>query len=121
MKVEQPANGRPEIRVCVLALSYACEISRLDQAIDLEACDINQFECGIDINGKGHGDRVYCSNMSYNELNDEYCKVAEINRLSQQQSDYTWLPSMLEYFWQNGVDEKGLAVLRKVGFVHSYK
>jgi hypothetical protein len=70
---------------------------------------------------KGHGDHYYCSNISYNELNGVYCKVAEINRLGQQQSDYTWLRSMLEYYWQDCVDEDGLAVLRRVGFVHSYE
>jgi hypothetical protein len=121
MKVDQPANGHPDIRVSVLNTDYADQISWLDQVIDLEAHDLEPFECGIDINGKTHDDCFDCPNSTYNELNGLYCKVEEARRLRQQQSNYRWLPSMLKYYWQNGVDEDGLAFLRRVGFVHSYK
>jgi hypothetical protein len=120
MKVERPECHPPEIRVCILDIHYTEEISQLDRAVNLEVDGIEPLTCGIDVNGKSHEDCFYCPNATYDDLNRLYCKAEKTRELRQQRSNYTWLPSMLEYYWQNGIDEDGLAFLRSVGFVHLY-
>lgn len=123
MKVEEVERlecQQPELRVCILEKSYSDDISRLDRAIHLELEDAEQCECGINVNGKPEQVNG-CANETYDEWDaDTYCKIQRTRDLQQQQSDYLWLPSMLKYYWQHGVDDKGLDFLRRVGFVHSY-
>lgn len=119
MKVERPECRPPQIRVCVLDIDYAEEISQLDGAINLEGYGIEPCTCGIDVNGKSYKDCFDYPNAAYNDLNGLYCKVEKTRGLRQQRSNYTWLPSMLKYYWQNGVYNDGPTFLRRVGFMHS--
>lgn len=124
MEVDQPANGPPQIRVSILHIDYNDDISQLDRAIDIELGEcLRPMECGVNVNGESHDESCYfdCPNAGFDDLDGFYCKVNRVRILSQQRLDYRWLPSMLEYYWQNGVDKKGLAFLRGVGFVHSYR
>lgn len=121
MKVDQPRNGHPEIRVSVLNIDYTDQMSWLARAIDLEAHDLEPCECGIDINGKSHEDCFDCPNIKYDDLNGLYCKAEQARKFRRQRLKYIWLPSMLKYYWQNGVDKEGLAFLSRVGFVYSYE
>lgn len=120
MKVERPEESRqPELRVCILEKSYSTDISRLEKAIHLGLEDAEQCDCGIDVNGKP--DHFYgCANEAFDEWEGTYCKMQRTRELQQQQSDYFWLPSMLKYYWQHGIDEDGIVFLSRVGFVHSY-
>lgn len=122
MKVDRPASRLPQIRVSVLYVDYGGQISRLNRAIDIEADGIEPWECGIGVNGESHDEDcgVDCPNAAYNNLNGPYCKANQVRRLSQQRLDYEWLPSILKFYWQNGVDRDGLAFLRRV-VVHSYE
>ncbi|KAH7121404.1 hypothetical protein EDB81DRAFT_913581 [Dactylonectria macrodidyma] len=124
MELHQPSTGLPEIRVSILNLDYAEEISLLDSAIEeMTSRDIDPFECGMDVNGQL--DKACreskCRNTAYNEQEDLFCRVYKFQKFSRRRSDYIWLPSMLKYYWQNGVDGRGLAFLSNAGFVHSYK
>lgn len=124
MEVDQRANGPPQIRVSILNMDYNDDMSQLDRWInrDIESGGMELMECGVDVNGESHDEGSFsCPNASFDDMDGSlYCKSNRLRRLSQQRLDYTWLPSMLEYYWQNGVDKKALAFLRGVGFVRSY-
>ena len=119
MKVERPQSRNPELQVCILERSYADDISRLERAAIMEIQNAEPCECGIDVNGETE-DFWNCANAAYDEWEGPYCRGQKTRELRQQQSDYSWLPSMLKYYWHSGVDEHGLDFLERVGFVHSY-
>jgi hypothetical protein len=72
--------------------------------------------------GQSHEPYVSCSNEAFGpEAGDMYCKVQHIRDLKRQKDEYEWLPSMLDYFWQNGIGSKGVEFLKTTGFIHSYE
>lgn len=62
-----------------------------------------------------------CHNEGYDELEGEYCIDEHVMELSQRKDNAEWLPSMLEFYWQNGIDDKGLTFLKTNNFVVSYR
>ena len=87
--------------------------------------DLKRGECGLDVMGQshgGHGPNVFCVNEAYDtDASDTYCKVQLIRDLEQQKEAYEWLPSMLDYYWQNGLGTKGVNFLKTTGFINSYE
>lgn len=78
-------------------------------------------DSGVDIMGSFNhpGD---CHNEGYDELDGMmYCIDERVIELSQRKDNAEWLPSMLEFYWQNGIDDKGLRFLKSHHFVVSYE
>lgn len=79
------------------------------------------YSCGLDVNGESHDDLSSCENTGYEQFDGQpYCRVDRCRRLGYYRDEYKWMPSLLECYWQHGVDAKGLAFLDKIGFVQSY-
>jgi hypothetical protein len=95
----------------------------LDHALDA-ACneDLESGECGVDVMGRSHDQNIICMNEAYNTYtSDTYCKVQRIRDLELQKEEYEWLPSMLDYYWQNGIGSNGVEFLKATGFIKSYE
>jgi hypothetical protein len=100
---------------------YTTEARNFDSA-SIRACNENlEPACGMDIMGRTHKPNVVCSNEGYDLYYGVYCKVQRIRDLEMQKEEYEWLPSMLEYFWQNGIGSKGIEFLKTTGFIRSYE
>jgi len=78
-------------------------------------------ECGVDIMGRTHHDSS-CYNERYDELRDEmYCIIERSREETRRKMDEEWLPPMLGFYWQNGIENRGLDFLRNTGFIVSYE
>lgn len=116
MKVEESTSRQLRIQVCIQNIIYDKAISQLDEVTELENAAVTETcDCGVDINGEPT-EKYYCHNTVDNDL-ERYCRVERMRRLRRQRSDHRWLPGMLKYYWQNGIDQKAVAFLDGVGFV----
>lgn len=59
--------------------------------------------------------------MSDDIENQTYCKANQLRKLDLKHNAYKWFPSMLEFYWQCGIDENGLEFLKSTGFIYSYE
>merc|ERR1711881_726747 len=74
-------------------------------------------ECLIDINGRRHDNDGTCANAAWDRYGEEeYCKVKHLDYLDLKHDKYKWLTPMFEYYWQNGIDKKGMAFLEAADF-----
>lgn len=118
MKTEEVESRQLKIYVCISNINYDDDISQIDEAIDLQTKEHEPCKFGVNIFGKT--DQHYnCTTCD--DLGRSYCRVERTRELRRQRSDYRWLPEMLKYYWQNGVDIKSVAFLSGVRFVHSYE
>lgn len=101
---------------------YTTSARDLDRALD-EALnqDVEFGECGIDIMGRSHKPNIWCPNETHDECLGTYCKVQYTRKLRQEKEKNEWLPSMLEFYWQNGIESKGVEFLKAAGFIVSYE
>jgi hypothetical protein len=102
---------------------YTTAARDLDCALD-EALnqDIEFGECRIDIMGRSHEPNILCPNEAYDEwVEDTYCKAQYRRKLRLEKEENEWLPSMLEFYWQNGIESKGVEFLKAAGFIVSYE
>jgi hypothetical protein len=83
--------------------------------------DVEPFACGVDIIGNRHDDDHRCENSRYGEDFQEYCLIEHRARLTTEVDQLTWLPYMLESFWQNGIDSEGKAFLEKTNFLYKFR
>ena len=124
MAFDESGKGPPEILVTILDVDYSDEVSRLDQAMNRLNVD-EPFECGIHIDGSIHDTEeqgFLCANTESDDRTQErYCKAERLHSLLQVRLNYRWLPSMLAYYWQNGIDRQGVDFLESVGFVYLYR
>jgi hypothetical protein len=78
--------------------------------------------CGVDVKGHHHSDKILCENTAYDEFDRSgYCKANRLRDLRIERDSYSWLPSMLEFYWQNGIRVKGRVFLETTEFVTSYE
>jgi hypothetical protein len=71
--------------------------------------------------GNRHDDDHHCENSRLDDLYQEYCLIEHRARLTTKVDELTWLPYMLESFWQNGIQSEGKAFLEKTNFVHKFR
>lgn len=78
--------------------------------------------CGVDVMGRIHSVSSVCSNTHWDEIEGEtYCTVERMYDLEQGRNNLIWLPGMLEYYWQNGVQDESIIFLQKAGFITTYR
>ena len=83
--------------------------------------DVEPYACGVDIMGCRHGDDDPCENFRYDERFQEYCLVEHHARLTTEVDHLTWLPYLLESYWQNGIDSEAKPYLEKTYFLHKFR
>jgi hypothetical protein len=111
------------ISAAVTAFDCTDDISRLEKARAKVLSDgIEYGECCMDITGQRHGNGGPCANTIWDpEVEEEYCKVKNLDHLDLNHGEYKWLTPFFEYYWQNGIDKNGMAFLGTAGFVTSYE
>ncbi|KAF2192843.1 hypothetical protein K469DRAFT_551488 [Zopfia rhizophila CBS 207.26] len=114
-------KSRQEIRAVPMEFDYPSLTAYLNKSIEatLEQ-DMEPLECGVTVKGESHGDGIECANTAYDILNQGYCKAHHLRKLELQRDEIKWLPSMLEFYWQNGIAEEGRKFLGITGFITSY-
>ena len=78
------------------------------------------YSCGGDINGKSHEGLSSCDNIGGDDFEEPDCLIDRLRGTGYLRDLYEWMPSLLECYWQHGVDAKALAVLDGMGFVQWY-
>ncbi|KAK2592005.1 hypothetical protein QQS21_010308 [Conoideocrella luteorostrata] len=119
IEVERESGPRPELRVCILREGYSKEIAQFEELINLYTDSSESCNCGEDEDDNNK--YYYCVNEKFDGWSDTYCKLQRAGEFKREQRDYAWLPAMLDYYWQHGIDKPALDFLNKVGFVHSYR
>ncbi|OBT68723.1 hypothetical protein VE03_02098 [Pseudogymnoascus sp. 23342-1-I1] len=112
-----------EIQVVIMDFDYDSITRDLNHYIQREV------EKGVHIDGDSAVDIMGifnhpdgCHNEGYDEFGgDMYCIDEHIMELRQRKENAEWLPSMLEFYWQNGIDDKGLKFLKSNDFVVAYR
>ena len=104
-------------------LDYVSTVRDLDHALVLAYNeDLESGECRVDVMGRSHDPTVICANEAYDTYSSEtYCKAQHIRDLELQKEEREWLPSMLDFYWQNGIGSKEVKFLEATGFVNSYE
>ncbi|KAI9816039.1 MAG: hypothetical protein M1827_002031 [Pycnora praestabilis] len=116
-------KSKNEIQVVATDFDHSSDIAHynltIEEAVKVE---VDADKCGIDMMGRRHEKNFHCANSAYdNILQEVYCKIERVSDLAQLKSEAQWLSSMLEFYWQNGIGDKGLRFLRKNGFVTRYR
>lgn len=111
------------IQVVIMDFDYDVMARNLNNDMQREVGtgDGTAGDCRLDI----MGDFTHpngCHNEGYDELeSDIYCIDKRVMELSQRKTNEEWLPSILEFYWQSGIDDKGLEFLKSNHFVVSYE
>ncbi|KAL4994243.1 hypothetical protein BDV10DRAFT_189179 [Aspergillus recurvatus] len=119
------SESTKEIGIVVTDFDYDGLQQELRDAIeDVLDQDIERGTCCLD--AKGHdecavADYKSCPNVRYDECNAPYCAVSLARKLSAQKESYRFLPSMVKYYWQNGLDEEAVEFLKHSEFVTRYQ
>jgi len=92
---------------------------RLEEILEHEA---DPFVCGITIMGARHDAYGLCTSSRSDQYTDEtYCFSESCEQQRIEVEELGWLPYMLEFFWQNGIQRKGVEFLAKTHFLYSHR
>lgn len=80
-------------------------------------------QCGIEIMGTHHcgGQCDLVKFSRYGHFEDPYCGVERLHNLEAAIQEVSWLPNMIDYYWQNGINLKGREFLNRTQFLYSYR
>jgi hypothetical protein len=97
----------------VKAFDCTDNISQLKKAkAKILSGGIKNGEYGIDVEGRRHGDKGPCANITWDrEGEEEYCKIKHLDELDRKHDKYKWLAPIFEYYWQNGINKNGITFL----------
>lgn len=111
-----------EIFVYVKNIDYKSEIAKIQNAIEEPGLELDYWECGVNIHGEFHGPGVECPNSRWNTvLEDFHCPIQHSRALRLREDVYTWLPAMIECYWQNGIKPDDAKFLEAGNFVTLYR
>lgn len=107
----------------IIDFDYSSELAWYDRPKEQLLEEIkDSTDCGVDVMGRIHSVSRVCSNTRWDEIQGEtYCTVERMYDLEQGRNNLIWLPGMLEYYWQNGVQDEGIIFLHKAGFINTYR
>jgi hypothetical protein len=116
-------HAKNEILVVVTDFNYDELRKSIADSIELAfQGGIETDTCGVDIHGKSSCEETgTCPNTRYDGISSTYCVATHARKLSLRRDNYNFLPSMLEYYWQNGIEEKAIHFLRNSEYVTSYR
>jgi hypothetical protein len=111
-----------EVEIVPMDFDFTNEVRYINHALAEAYTTLEYKKCRVDVMGRPHDRTLKCGNGARDSKRRyTHCKAQLISDLEQQKEEYEWLPSMLEYFWQNGIGSKGVEFLRATGFIHSYE
>ena len=98
------------------------EIAELQAGINDLTKDLpSEIPCGVDPDGERHLPEERCELAREDENPSEFfCPVLRARDLKQVRDGLYWMEPTLEYYWQKGINQKGIDYLRKSGFLYKY-
>jgi hypothetical protein len=82
-------------------------------------------QCRIDIMGTHHCggqcNLVKVIDHGYFSELEPYCRVERLHNLEAAIQEVSWLPNMIDYYWQNGINLKGREFLDRTQFLYRYR
>lgn len=114
-------------KITVVVTDFDYDRLQNDIAESIEHALESGFEpltCGVDVRGESACEEVagtFCVNTKDDAFGPPYCAAQHIRELSMRRSNYHFLPSMLEFYWQNGIEIKAVEFLRNSHYVTNYK
>jgi hypothetical protein len=88
---------------------------QLPRPKDHEKCLVNEL-------GKGHVSLEECPNTARDSFDkEEYCVPQRSREYKQQRETLEWLPAMIDFFWQNGIQSDQIDFLEKGNFMRQYE
>lgn len=81
----------------------------------------NLYACGMNARGDRHSDGTCENSFCQSDNLEESCLIEYREHLRMNIAALAWLPYMLEFFWQNGIQRKGKEFLEARGFVYDYR
>ena len=81
----------------------------------------NLYACGMNAMGDRHGDGTCENSFHYSDNLEESCLIEYREHLRMNIAALAWLPYMLEFFWQNGIQGSGKEFLKARGFLYNYR
>ncbi|KAJ5377964.1 uncharacterized protein N7496_005373 [Penicillium cataractarum] len=111
-----------EVSVYVKDFDYKSRIAEIESAVNHLPSIEDPWECGVDIMGKGHTPVDICPNTAYDSIDGEpYCVAQELRKRTLQREMLEWLPAMIEFYWQNGIESDQVEFLENGNFVRQYE
>jgi hypothetical protein len=77
-------------------------------------------ECGPNVEGERHSGTYECANWDEEEHGGG-CKVAGHRMEHVRLNTLAWTPTLLDHYWEHGIDGAGMAFLEKGKFVREYR
>ncbi|KAL2817782.1 hypothetical protein BJX63DRAFT_92184 [Aspergillus granulosus] len=119
-------QSKNEIGVVIIDFDYDGLQREIDECIRQirGTVEIEHGECGVGILGKddcASTNNEHCANTVFNDIDRPYCAAREIRHLARRGKNYRLLPSLLEHYWQEGIESKAIDFLRSSGFATKYK
>jgi hypothetical protein len=120
-------SAKNEIAVVVTDFDYnEVRESIADSIKDMYQSGFETDTCGVYAHGRSSCDEptyTSCPNSRYDHeaTGSPYCVASRVRQLSLRRENYNFLPSVLEYYWQNGIGERAIEFLQKSRYVTSYK
>ena len=111
-----------DVEVVIRDFDYASTARNIEEALVALGEASEPSGCGVDVSGESHPPSIPCPNEDYDRFAEKtYCMVKRARELAQRKGENEWLPSMLEFYWQNGISAKSAEFLKSTGFLISYK
>jgi hypothetical protein len=77
-------------------------------------------ECGPNVRGERHSETYECANWDEEEHGGG-CKVAGHRMEHVRLNTLAWTPTLLDHYWERGIDDAGMVFLKDGKFVRRYK
>ena len=88
---------------------------------DADGWHTGPWGCGVDVEGKRHEDNIDCANAVYDDVSGLVCILKERRKLAHRLNTIKWTPTLLDFFWHNGVRREEFEFLETVGLIYSYR
>ncbi|KAL4887787.1 hypothetical protein BDV59DRAFT_189941 [Aspergillus ambiguus] len=118
-------SAKNEIIVVVTDFNYNELRNSIEDSIDyIYESGFETDTCGVSIHGRSSCDEPNyssCPNTRYDATSSPYCVASRVRELSLRRGNHNFLPSMLEYYWQNGIEKRAVKFLQDSHYVTSYE
>jgi hypothetical protein len=115
--------AKSEIGVAVADFDYEEQKNDLDALLQEEtAIQFSDYDaCGVNHLGLSHSSDEHCANQIYNGYDGTYCPILRCRELRIERANLPFISSMLDYYWQRGIEKDGFGFLESSQFITRYE
>lgn len=78
------------------------------------------WACAPDAEGKRHAPDHRCANWDENDYG-EGCEVGGRRKAQIRLETFEWTPTLLDHYWEHGIEGSGMEFLATANFVYRYR